>query len=191
MANPGRARRAPVVRHGTIRAQCAHRSRPGVPRSCRSDVRSYEKVQSHRRNPGLYLDEAMGGVFLLIMMEFAPLPQRLRSALGRVREPSPRLAEGLAEYRAVPGAQGLGRRSAWNRPNRPVVCSWASCRPWSPRRSPTCKKNSPPLDKPAAEAVQAYAAFLQDEVLPQGRDHLCCRAGIVRRDAARTAYGRL
>ena len=58
-----------------------------------SFVRRYERHQSHRRNPSGYLDEALGGVFLLLMKEFAPLPNRLRSALGRVREVPRVLAE--------------------------------------------------------------------------------------------------
>mgnify|MGYP000047148582 FL=1 len=62
----------------------------------KSLIRSHEKVAQHLTNPNFYLDEAMSGVLLLVMKEFAPLPERLRSALGRVRE-IPRL---LAQARA-------------------------------------------------------------------------------------------
>ena len=71
-----------------------------------SFVRSFDKAQGYRRNPGGYLDEVMGGIVLLLMKEFAPLPERLKSVLGRVRE-APR-----------------------------VCCSGAKCGPSSPAGSP-------------------------------------------------------
>jgi len=55
-------------------------------------VREYEKIQGHRRNPGGYLSEALGGIVTLLLKEFAPLPDRLESALGRTRE-VPRVLE--------------------------------------------------------------------------------------------------
>ncbi|MFN3762898.1 MAG: DUF885 family protein, partial [Anaerolineae bacterium] len=61
-----------------------------------SMVRSYEKFQGHLRAPGGYLEESLGGIFILIVRDFAPLPERLRSALGRVRETPRVLREGMA-----------------------------------------------------------------------------------------------
>ena len=52
----------------------------------KSFVRQHEKVEDHLRDPGSYLGQVMGGVFMLIIKDFAPLPDRLRSALGRMRE---------------------------------------------------------------------------------------------------------
>jgi uncharacterized protein (DUF885 family) len=58
-----------------------------------SFVRGYEKQRGHVRNPGQYLDATTGGVMLLLMKEFAPLPERLKSALERTRQVPKVLAE--------------------------------------------------------------------------------------------------
>jgi uncharacterized protein (DUF885 family) len=57
-------------------------------------VRGFEKIEAHRRDPGQALNAATGGVMLLIIKDFAPLEERLRSALGRVREVPRILREG-------------------------------------------------------------------------------------------------
>ncbi len=67
----------------------------------KSFIRLYERVQGHRRNPGDYLQEILSGVVVLIMKEFAPLPERLRSILGRVRETPRVLDEGLKNIAPV------------------------------------------------------------------------------------------
>lgn len=51
----------------------------------KSILRDLEKFRSHLRNPGTYSDECMGGVFLLLVKEFAPLEERLEKVLGRLR----------------------------------------------------------------------------------------------------------
>jgi uncharacterized protein (DUF885 family) len=60
----------------------------------KSVLRDLEKFRNHLRNPSTYSDECMGGVFLLIIREFAPLEERLEKALGRLREIPAVLAQG-------------------------------------------------------------------------------------------------
>lgn len=64
--------------------------------SIKSVIRNTEQVRFEFRDPGNYLAAALSGVFFLIVKEFAPLPDRLRSALGRLREIPRVLAEGKA-----------------------------------------------------------------------------------------------
>jgi uncharacterized protein (DUF885 family) len=131
----------------------------------KSFVRQYEKVQRHRRDPGSYLDEVMGSIFMLVIKEFAPLPERLRSALGRVRE-TPRVL-GEARGNVVP---------------RDVPPVWAEVALEQARQAPglfrgflpgLAAEKAPELEADlrqagdaAAEAVAAYAEFLEREVIP-------------------------
>ncbi|MGB9777209.1 MAG: DUF885 domain-containing protein [Anaerolineae bacterium] len=131
-----------------------------------SFVRSYEKFQRHRRAPGTYLEEPLGGIFLLIVRDFAPLPERLRSALGRVRETPRVLREGMANI--IP---------------EQVPRVWAEIALEQARQAPglfigllpaIAAEAAPDLQAPlqeagaaAAQAVQEYAAFIENDVLPR------------------------
>ncbi len=85
-----------------------------------SFVREHEKVQSYRRDPGGYMNEGLSGVMGLLLKEFAPLPERLRSALGRARDTA-RPGRGPAQRGACGRAPRLGgkRPGALRRPGRP------------------------------------------------------------------------
>jgi len=133
---------------------------------CKQFVRQYEVEQYHRRSPGSYVDEAVGGVFLLLLKEFAPLPQRLRSAMGRIREVPRVLQEGrqnivpaevprvwveiaLEQCEQAPGLfLGL----------LPFMASEAA---------PELVGDLSEAGQVAAEALQAYAEWMQSQVLPQ------------------------
>ena len=45
-----------------------------------------ERIQNWRRNPNEYVQLATEAVFALIQRDFAPLPERMRSAIGRERQ---------------------------------------------------------------------------------------------------------
>ena len=128
-------------------------------------VRDYEQVKSHERSPSGYLDEAVGGAILLIMREFAPLGDRLRSALGRVLEVPRLLAQGRANIvpEAVPPvwaevaleqAQGAGALFVGL---LPALAAEAA---------PDLQEAMLQAGQAAAEAVAEYEAFLRDQVLP-------------------------
>jgi uncharacterized protein (DUF885 family) len=143
----------------------------------RSEVRSYEKVQPHRRSPGFYLEEIMGGVFVLIMREFAPLSERLRSALGRVREAPRVLQEGMENLipRQVPRVWAeTALAQARQAPGLFLGLLPAMAAEAAPELAPELAE----AGQEAAQAIEAFAAFLQNEVLPQcasdfavGRDY--------------------
>ncbi len=127
--------------------------------------REYEQVEGHLRNPVVYLQEAVGGIVTLIMVEFAPLADRLRSALGRVREVPRVLAEGQANLvpeRVPPiwaevaleqaqGASGLFVGLL------PALAAQAA---------PELQDELAQAGGAATAAVEAFAAFLRDQVLP-------------------------
>jgi uncharacterized protein (DUF885 family) len=131
-----------------------------------SFVREFEKRQGYRRNPGGYLDESLGGVVLLLMKEFAPLSERLESALGRVGEVPRLLAE--AQQNLVP---------------EEIPPVWAETALEQARMAPglflgllpaMAAQAAPDLQQPlqeagqaAAAAVEGYIDFLENEVLPR------------------------
>jgi uncharacterized protein (DUF885 family) len=71
-----------------------------VSRLVRVFLREIDPLRSHERSPGQYLDECLGGVFLLLLRDFAPFPTRMRAVLGRLREVPRVLAE--AQQNLVP-----------------------------------------------------------------------------------------
>jgi len=60
-------------------------------------IRGFDKLHTIHRYPGVGADECLGGVYGLIIREFAPLPERMKNILGRLRE-TPRV---LLETRAL------------------------------------------------------------------------------------------
>lgn len=128
----------------------------------------HEKLQSHLRNPGFYLEEAMDGLFGLLVKDFAPLPERLRSALGRLKEMPRLLKEGMSNIvpERVP--------PVWAE----VALEQARMAPlfFSSLFLPTVQEAAPellPEVERAAEEVSKgldeYASFIQDNVQPQAR----------------------
>jgi uncharacterized protein (DUF885 family) len=130
-----------------------------------SFVREYEQGRDHVRNPGIYLGEALSGTFLLTMLDFAPLPQRLESALGRVRQIPRLLRQGQANLLAAevpPLWAEITLEQAAQAPGiflglLPAIAAQAA---------PDLEAPLTEAGQAASEAVEAYATFLQDEILP-------------------------
>jgi uncharacterized protein (DUF885 family) len=128
----------------------------------KSVLRDLEKVRSHVRNPGVYSDECMGGVFLLLVKEFAPLEERLEKALGRLR--------------AIPGVLARAKDNIKPQEVPPV---WNEVALESSQQGlalftmliPALAQNAPKLtgdlntaSQSAAKAFQDYARFLKEDV---------------------------
>lgn len=45
-----------------------------------------DKIRWHERSPQLYVDEAVNGLYYLVLRDFAPLSERLPSIVGRMKE---------------------------------------------------------------------------------------------------------
>ena len=147
-----------------VDAQIDHRLTIQVARSI---VRGFDKFEWHLRNPGTYCDEATGGVFLLLIREFAPLEERLQKVLGRLRAIPEVLAQGkqnIQPERVPPvwnqvaldsAQQGLGLFTMLI----PALAQQA------PKLAPQLNEAS----QKAAQALQDYAGFLQGQVAPQAK----------------------
>ncbi|MFO8036038.1 MAG: DUF885 domain-containing protein [Anaerolineales bacterium] len=137
-------------------------------RILQSFVRNFEKVEGHRRNPGSYLGEVMGGVFMLILRDFAPLSERLDSALGRVREVPRVLKEGKANLipeRIPPVWVEIAVEQA-----RQAPALFTGLLPaLAAQGAPELQEDLMEAGGEAAEAIQDYTDFLENEVLPQAQ----------------------
>ncbi|MGD2206055.1 MAG: DUF885 domain-containing protein [Anaerolineae bacterium] len=131
----------------------------------KSFVRDYEKVQAHQRNPGYYLDEALNGVFLLIMIEFAPLVDRLKSALGRMREIPRLLKEG--QQNIVPAkVPRVWAEIALEQTQQADSLFMGLLPALASQALPELQASVGQAGQAAALAVQAYADFIKNDVLP-------------------------
>jgi len=133
----------------------------------KSVLRDLEKIRSHVRNPGMYSDECMGGVFLLLVREFAPLEERLEKALGRLR--------------AIPGVLTRAKDNIKPQEVPPV---WNEVALESSQQGlalftmliPALAQNAPKLtgdlnaaSQSAAKAFQDYVRFLKEDVATKAR----------------------
>lgn len=128
----------------------------------------HEKLQSHLRNPGFYLEEAMEGLFGLLMKDFAPLPERLRSTLCRLREVPRFLKEGMNNIipERVPP---LWAEVALEQVRMVPAFLSGLILPTAQQSSPEL---APEIEKAAENVLKAteeYASFIQSEVIPRAR----------------------
>ncbi|MBN1575290.1 MAG: DUF885 domain-containing protein [Chitinispirillaceae bacterium] len=130
-------------------------------------IRSHDTLRWMSRHPGVASDECLIGVYELIMRDFAPLPQRMKSVLGRLYEVPRVLAESreLIIPAEVPGVwaevavesirQGIGLftglvpKLAETVPELKDAVSEASCS--------------------AAASLNAYADWIEHDVLPHAQ----------------------
>ena len=54
--------------------------------SLRRTVRDHERLRPHERSPSVYIGTALSGCHLLVLRDFAPLEDRARSLLERIRQ---------------------------------------------------------------------------------------------------------
>jgi uncharacterized protein (DUF885 family) len=131
-------------------------------------IRSHEKARHYQRDPGSYILEVMGGVFLLIMKEFAPLPDRLRSALGRVRE-TPRLLDeaisNIVPSDVPPVWAEVALEQAAQAP--PLFLNLLPA--LAANAAPDLEADLRRAGEAACEAIQTYADFIQRQVLPAAK----------------------
>ena len=129
-------------------------------------VREYQKLHSHQRNPSIYLEEGVGGIFLLLITEFAPLPQRLRSALERLRQVPRVLQEGQANLVAARVPRVWAEVAVEQGQQAPGLFSFLLPM-MAAQATPELQEEFVAAGQAASAAVQEYLAFVQQEILPQ------------------------
>jgi uncharacterized protein (DUF885 family) len=140
-------------------------------------VRQYEKLKGHLRNPGGYLDEAVGGVFLLLIREFAPLPERLRSALGRVRKVARVLEDG--KRNVVPAEVPLVWAETMLEQADQAAGLFLRLLPYmASEAAPELVPELTEAGQAATAAVQAYAEWVKTEVMPQAAGDFAVGRGL-------------
>jgi uncharacterized protein (DUF885 family) len=131
----------------------------------KSSIRRYEKVEEHLRDPVHYLDQVMGGVFHLIMKEFAPLPERLRSVLGRLREAPRVLRE--AELNIRPSkVPPVWAEIALEQAKQSQGLLTGLLPSMAAQAAPDLEADFREAGQAAADAMRIYQEFLEKQVLP-------------------------
>jgi len=129
-------------------------------------IRQYERRRLVWRDPGAYLSQVLGGVVVLIIKEFAPLPERLHAALGRVREAARVLREGQANL--VPSEVPKVWAEVALEQAQQAAGLFAGFLPsLAAGAAPDLQTDLAEAGQAAAQAVEAYIKYLQDELIPQ------------------------
>jgi uncharacterized protein (DUF885 family) len=132
----------------------------------KSHIRQYERIRAHLRDPGYYLYEVTTGVFILVMKEFAPLSERLRSALGRVGE-VPRALE-QARANILPADVPLVWAELALEQAKQAPGLFLDLLPaMAAQAAPGLGDDLNETGRMAAEAVRAFAGYLEEEVIPK------------------------
>jgi len=134
----------------------------------KSIIRDYERKQAHRRDPGYYVDQVMGGLFMLIMKNFAPLPDRLASMVGRLKMVAGVLEAGKASIvpEEVPRVWAeVAIEQA--RQAQPFVMTFLPSLAEGSGESLEADLKDAAAN--AAKAVDDFLAFLEQDVLPNAR----------------------
>jgi uncharacterized protein (DUF885 family) len=135
--------------------------------SFRHFIRDAEVVRPDYRDPGQYLNVALGGVFVLIVKDFAPLPERLRSVLGRMREIPRVLEEGKANV--IPAeTPRLWAQMALESAQMGVGL-FAGLIPSLAPQAPEIAGELVEAAQAAAAALQDYAAWIEGQVIPDAQ----------------------
>ncbi len=124
----------------------------------------YEIFEHHRRNPGFYLEQIMEGIFVLLLKNFAPLEDRLKSMLGRTKE-TPRIIEealkGLQPERVPKIWAELALEQAQMGP-----ALFKFLLPSSAQDFPEIQKDIITAGDEAAKSLEKFSTYLENEVIP-------------------------
>jgi uncharacterized protein (DUF885 family) len=130
----------------------------------KSFIRQYEKRRLHLRDPGYYVNDAMTGVFVLIMKEFAPLPDRLRAVLARM-EQIPRLL-GEARHNIVPAdVPEVWALVALEQARQAPALLSGMLPAMAAKAAPQLETGFRQTGARASEAALAFAGYLEQQVL--------------------------
>lgn len=134
----------------------------------KSFVRRHERLRHHYRDPTYYIDEVTTGVFLLVMKEFAPLKERLASALERSRETPRVLEQGIANLVAeeVPV---VWAEVALEQARQAASLFTGLLPKLAADAAPDIEQDLRQAGETVAASFERYSRFLETEVLPRAK----------------------
>lgn len=142
-----------------------------------SIIRQHEKRRLAWRAPGVYVNQVLGGVVELIIKEFAPLPERLQAALGRVREAPRVLREGQANL--IPSeTPKVWAEVALEQAQQAAGLLAGLLPALAAEAAPDLQAGLTEAGQAAAQASEAYAKYLQDELIPQAAGDFAAGRGL-------------
>lgn len=123
----------------------------------------HEKVAHWRRDPDLYAEAPLMGLFVFTARDYAPLDTRMESAIGRLRE--------------VRGVLEAGKANVENPPRVFTEIALQTCEgglqfleeafPRLAEQVPVHRQQLLEASQEAADAYRDYQRFLRDELLPR------------------------
>ncbi|MBN1858412.1 DUF885 domain-containing protein [Candidatus Bipolaricaulota bacterium] len=131
----------------------------------KQQLRAFAETRIHERNPGVYVDEISQSVFMLIMKDFAPIEDRLRSAAARMRAVPRLLSEAKANLVAAEVPRVWAELAIEQAGSAPGL--FAGLLPQvAAGEAPAILDEVAEAGKGAAAAATAFIAFLRQDVLP-------------------------
>jgi uncharacterized protein (DUF885 family) len=127
-------------------------------------VRDHDRLRSYQRNPGMGPDSVLGGIYILIVREFAPLPERMKSVLGRLRQ-VPRVLEETRSLIVPNEVPKIWAEIAIQSARRGVGL-FAGFIPMLAEATPDLKDEILPAAQTAASALNDYAGWVEEKILP-------------------------
>jgi len=131
-------------------------------------IREFEVERNHVRDPGYYLMTACTGLLVLLLNDFAPLPERLQSALSRTRQVPRVLREGreLLDPQQVPP---VWAQSAMEAGGLAPLLFQMLLPNMARAAAPEIAEEMAAACEEASQAVEEHLGFLRDEILPHAQ----------------------
>jgi|HubBroStandDraft_1064217.scaffolds.fasta_scaffold00011_48 uncharacterized protein (DUF885 family) len=133
-----------------------------------------ERVPTWRTNPDLYTQLATSSVFALVQRNFAPLPERMRSAIARERQIPAMLATAEHTLRDSPRAfveialQNVGGAVDFFKTGAPQAFAEVA--------DTRLQQEFTAANKAVLKALEAYGHFLESDLLPRARGNFALGA---------------
>ncbi|MGB2982839.1 MAG: DUF885 domain-containing protein [Candidatus Bipolaricaulia bacterium] len=132
----------------------------------KSFVRGHERLRGHVRNPGQYIDATTGSVMILIMKEFAPLPERLKFALERTRQ-VPRVLREAKETLVPSEVPRVWAETAIEQGQMASMLFTALLPSLAQGAAPDLVGEITEAGAEAGKAIEDYVEFLRNDLLPK------------------------
>ncbi|MBC7222352.1 DUF885 domain-containing protein [Candidatus Bipolaricaulota bacterium] len=132
-----------------------------------SFLREFTKLKDYERDPGMYVNEGIAGVFLLLIRDFAPLSERMRNVAKRLRH-VPRVLEEGKKSIVPERVPRVWAEVALEGAKQSLILYRLVLPIWS-LRTPHLAPKVIPVSLTAASALQDYIEFLEKIVLPNAK----------------------